>query len=622
MSWAQLSTYIATDYRHSVSDRWSRRDWHSGRPWQRFCQCRPRTGFRFLSLFPLLPLFIACTPPPAGPDLSTLLAQQRQARHQGLDLADARILLDFREDRQTAAFRFETFADSIEALPSHPPRLAAAPHSAAGDLALNVSLAPEQLLTLNFSQLPADAGNWGDFSSLLISLNASDATTIELALHAGRPDAPSWEQQLDLQPGWNHLRLNLNEPRRFIDLSAIREITWRLPPGAPAVELFLDDFLLAERPRELHDLGSLRIIARGGQLVVIGRGFELAFERGVIAGWYAAGPANLVWPTGLGPWQVPLWEEGSVYELGDLPPPQFALGETARGPSAHRPEPGLNQRIVEASPLRVIIEGSGRRGVPSHVTTAADLWIDQTWRYTIYPDGRAYVGTTTHIPPELPAPLGVGQAVVLSPPIDPRLVSAASASAYDEKPAPLVMLVAAEPASAAFCWIAANPAAQRRQRLLQHGDNDPIVILTGDAPADALAGAAHLLWFLPRPYARMSALHTLQDVYQYPLHLQPQPGEIVTDATGDWNRDGFNESEGVYELRPHRGMLRLQIAAPVEDLPPLLFRVWDTVGKRCWLQVDGAVLPDPPRDAAGNVLLGLDPTSARRRFIEAYITER
>jgi hypothetical protein len=91
---------------------------------------------------------------------------------------------------------------------------------------------------------------------------------------------------------------------------------------------------------------------------------------------------------------------------------------------------------------------------------------------------------------------------------------------------------------------------------------------------------------------------------------------VVKDAPGDLDCDGYNESEGCYELMPDSGVLRFQFLPGSLLRHHLVFRIRATAGKTCWVYADGRIIDRQGRDQHGNLLFALSRAASTPVAIE------
>jgi hypothetical protein len=154
-------------------------------------------------------------------------------------------------------------------------------------------------------------------------------------------------------------------------------------------------------------------------------------------------------------------------------------------------------------------------------------------------------------------------------------------------------------------WCPRRPEAAARQLELVSADERRIAITVGDVEAAETVDTAHLLRFWPGDIDGVPEGGSFAADYQQPAELVLARGGLATDIAGDLDRDGYNESDGCYELEPIDGLLRFRFlpAGLLRHRP--IFRAHDTVGKECWVYADGRIIGQPDRDLSGNLLFAL-----------------
>jgi hypothetical protein len=116
---------------------------------------------------------------------------------------------------------------------------------------------------------------------------------------------------------------------------------------------------------------------------------------------------------------------------------------------------------------------------------------------------------------------------------------------------------------------------------------------------------AHLLRLWPWDIDAAPEADSFAADYQHPATLAVARGRVVTDTRGDLNRDGFNESEGCYELALAEGLLRFELQPGPFLRHGVIFRIRGTAGRRCWIYADGQIIARQGRDERGELLFGL-----------------
>ena len=545
----------------------------------------------------LLALSACNAPPIAKPvELPTVdEARALRASYEDVDFHGCVTLADFQSPSQVRWFR-AVGADGSE-LHAIRHSITASPEAAdPAERALGVLLrGPKDFLILDPTGLPQlDApADWRDFGVLVFRLHAPPGgVQLRLFILGAADDSLGWAQDVHANAGWNLLRVDLDEVGRYIDLANVHTLGWRLAEGAGPTTVYIDDLVLANRAAwrmgQHAAAGELCVCTRGDRLIVGARErFELVFAGGAIVAWYADSPDSLTVPTGMGPWLLPLPADWRTQQVVTLTAERF------RPSSASRPS------VLEASPLRVIVAGGAE-------PTAA--------RYVVYPDGRVYVHSRTPSVPATDDAQSLGWALVLASRSAFRLTGPSSTYAYN-MPADFALLCRNGPLRADLLWACATPGALAQRRLIQPHGRQPLVLLAGES---ATPEAAHLLRVWPRNMDGDDQAGAAAADYQNPARLSVTAGRLVTDAAGDLNGDGFNESEGCYELEPQHGVLRFEFDPGVIVRERPLFRVRDTAGRQCWIYVDGKALLIEHHDADGNVVFALDGNVRMPRAIEVY----
>jgi hypothetical protein len=132
-----------------------------------------------------------------------------------------------------------------------------------------------------------------------------------------------------------------------------------------------------------------------------------------------------------------------------------------------------------------------------------------------------------------------------------------------------------------------------------------MVITVGDLEAATTLETAQLLRFWPWDIDAAPEGHTFAADYQHPAILEVARGRVVADAPGDLNQDGFNESEGCYELALGRGLLRFKFEPGSFLRHRPIFRVHGTAGRDGWVYADGRIIDRQGRDLADELLFAL-----------------
>ena len=468
-------------------------------------------------------------------------------------------------------------------------------HLPAG-LETSLSASTRLLLTLSAAadgRLPTD---WTPYALLLLSIYAPDEPArVELTIVSG--EGGVWQRAFDLGPGWNSLRIDLAEIGVELDLSRIADISIAAPHAATPVKLWIDDLALANNRRRVRDSGEsaddLAVYEVGDRIHVrAAEKFDLAFGRGVLISWTADAAASLVPPTGLGPWPIAL-ETGAASPAPSLGESDLSAGLCHLTATAHE------QRVIEATDYRVVLETTTTLTVPGESPRTIDL----VRRFVIYPDGAVYVHTHA-----VPSPFGGDGQTGFAIAVDARqrfeLVRPASTSNAPR----FALLHRSGAARADLLWTPHRRGdGEFFVDVLSADERRRVVVLKADAPPGRI-DAAQLLRVWPPDLGSVTTASDYADDYQTPAQISTTVGRQRRDAPGDLDQDGFNESEGCYELRAEGGLMRFQFAPGATKRLRPRFRVADTRGRRCWVYADGRIIETQGRDVDGELLFTIPRT--------------
>ncbi len=491
--------------------------------------------------------------------------------------------------------------------------------------------------------------DWTGYTMLMMSIRgSSEEVVLRVGVESGAEQVLRWLRTVRVGPGWNLYRFDVASIGDFVDLADVRAITLEQVDSSGAVDLYLDDVILADNTEWTlgtdAGAGELYVLTRGRRIVVGARGrFELGFANGVIVSWRDS-PAdrvfgkaaaddvtglelgNLVDIGGLGPWPIPLagdWAQRTAQAVSYDDPNLFeSWGAAAL----------TTQEVVSATPFRVVIEGQWRFEVP-----AAPLGRGETesgtetgsaaqrqelaghcWRYTIYPDGDIYVQVASRAPAGGWAGSAVGYALGLDgrrgfEHVAPRPLDATS------DPVDYVLLARTGSRRGDLLW--AWPASQRfgHQRGFCSVDGRRLAVVVGAVETGSRVATAHLLRIWPADIDGRVEAESLAGDYQHPAQVTIDAGELVRDAPGDFDGDGFNEAEGCYELRPVGAVLR-GLVDPGEwvRFGPI-FRVHGSAGQQAWVYAGGRTVKEIGRDADGNALFRLGPLTGGALTLEVHL---
>jgi hypothetical protein len=449
--------------------------------------------------------------------------------------------------------------------------------------------------------------DWREYNLLLLSIyGPPDGVLLDFAVQSGTDALIRWMRRLFAKPGWHLYRFDLSEIGDEIDLADVRALIWQAPNLTAPLDLYLDDLILTDNTRyllgETATESKLYVVMRGRRIHVGARGrFDLAFSDGVIVEWHADDNHNLTVRSGLGPWPVPLPDDWSRRRADPVvydDPALFASWGT---------RVAATQRLVEMSEFRVVIEGIWR--FPARLASTGNdagsaAAPEHSWQYVIYPSGQVYVRVTSRASYAGWRASRVGYAVALEG--RSGFVSVKPESVYGGRSRACPVLLSQSGRDRPdFLWCPYKPELAERQLELVSADERRIAVTVGDVEAADTVAAAHLLRFWPRDLDGFAEAVSFAADYQQPASLLASHGRVVDQAPGDLDHDGFNESEGCYELAPKAGLLRFKFLPGAGLRHQPIFRVHETAEAECWVYAGGRIIREQGRDAAGNLLFGL-----------------
>lgn len=462
--------------------------------------------------------------------------------------------------------------------------------------------------------------DWRPYSLLLMSIYGPPAgVVLEFSIESGEQAPLRWSRTIHVLPGWNLFRLDLAAVGDRADLADVRALGWRAPQVAAPVDLYLDDVILADNTRyllgESAGSGELCVFTRGRRICVGARDcFELSFADGQIVAWRSGKDENLVDIDGLGPWPVPLaadWVDGPSAALAYDDPQLFAAWGGAAATA---------QSIVEATPFRVIIQSRWRFGDASGVSSAAkngeDGGCGHAWRYVIYPSGQMFVHLRSDAPAAGWGTPRVGYAIGLDGRRGFRRVASPAGAQGDSVQYVLMARPGAQRADLLWTWPRGSSLYQQRE--LGSTDERRLAVIVGDIEAASTVETAFLFRFWPTDIDAAPEAAGFANDYRAPAVVKLRTGRLWTEAGGDSERDGYNESEGCYELAPDDRVVRFDFDPGTYMRFDPVFRVHGTAGRRCWVYARGRLISDIGRDAADNLLFRLGRVASAPMAVEVH----
>jgi hypothetical protein len=463
--------------------------------------------------------------------------------------------------------------------------------------------------------------DWHSYALLLMSIyGPPGGAVLEFSIESGQQAPLRWSRTIQVLPGWNLFRIDLATVGQWLDLTDVRALVWRASQATAALELYLDDLILADNTQyvlgQQAGPGELYAFTRGRRICVGARErFELAFMDGLLVGWRSGSDENLVDPDGLGPWPVPLpegWFDQPGASLAYDDPQLFSGWGAAVAAS---------QGLVEATPFRIVLAGRWRftdqTRPPPEQPTGEDKGPGHVWQYVIYPSGAVYVNVRSTAPAAGWGGPRVGYAIGLDGRRGFRRVEPLPAGLRGDFTR--FVLMAREGAGQAdLLWSWPQKRRLDRQRELTSADERRLAVIAGDLPATPATESAQLLRVWPTDIDGLPEAGSLAADYANPAAVRLTSGRLITDAAGDLDADGYNESEGCYELAPDGNVLRFELdPGPHLRFDPV-FRVHQTAGRRCWTYARGRLVSTVGRDADENLLLCLGRVASSPMAVEVH----
>ncbi|UCD27574.1 MAG: hypothetical protein JSV03_10700, partial [Planctomycetota bacterium] len=310
--------------------------------------------------------------------------------YQDLESKRFQVLADFENPDQQSLFRMESPERTSEIQISTE---RARRETGVGSLKMQMFRSSQQIVAADSPEAKwAFYRDWSKYHLLIFSVysprklagftfSVSSGTDLHLTYKHSR---------ILLEQGWNLIRIDLGDLQDLIDLGDVRRMRFWCEVLDTPIDLYLDDLILVDNSREVFSSperqeGDLYVLTQGRRLVVgaIGK-FELIFSRGMIRQWFdlrndPARTHNLTGTGTLGPCPVVVEQEVKAKILLDDATQWSGLGLIAES----------YQSLVEAVPLRVVVQGEWRFGSPDVPPNDASPY--HRWVYSVYRDGRVYL---------------------------------------------------------------------------------------------------------------------------------------------------------------------------------------------------------------------------------------
>lgn len=442
--------------------------------------------------------------------------------------------------------------------------------------------------------LPHD---WSRYHLLLVSVHSSrDLPGFSTSLCSGTQGGLAYDHPaVVLQAGWNLIRMDLATAGEYLDLRDVRELRFGCPELEAPVDLFLDDIILVDNRKLLFGTPTLRphelYAQSAGQRLFIGSAerFELAFENGLVAGWYDLGRdtnrvRNLAGGAPLGP-RITLSAEGG----GTLPAAT-----------------DCQQQLIELSEMRMVLEGRCRLASSGQPTGNGEL----RWQYTIYPDGRVCLGYSS------PHASAGGEAYTYSLRIgcDAQADFVRHLGGADAGSTSYALFSRAGRGLADLLIVPSGPVQPPTPF-----DNADQIGIAWELPAgDEGVSFAGMLRIWPPDIDSPEQALVLAADYAEPLPIAVDIGSLSPTEQGDLDNDGFIESEGCYALRLDGNLARVRLDGRRTLRFSPVFKIVNSSACDVWAYRDGRQMRRTCRDLRGNVLFMVEGVITNEVLIEVH----
>lgn len=534
------------------------------------------------------------------------------------DLANKRfqVIADFEDSRQAGLFRREP-DDRHQAVGITTAR--AQRETGVGSLKMAFSSPSQQVVVADTPD--SEWGlhqDWVPYHLLLLSVySPRDLGGFQLSVRSGTNTPLTYEHpRIFLKAGWNRLRIDLAEMAEHIYLGDVREMRFWCDPLDSPIELYLDDIILADNTHVLmanasHAPGEFSLRSQGRRLVVTAaERFELVFSRGRIRQWFnlASDPErmhNLAGGGCLGPLPVIIGPDDTVQAV-DEGAQWLALGSLAES----------FQRVVEATPMRIIIHGEWR--FSSAESPIGESSPHHRWAYSIYRGGEVYVECGGWIPgmdlSEAGIVFGCDGAAGFA-----RQGHPADAN---EPAGDVPYALFSQPPHAGSADLLVVPS---RPLALQALDNpqDSRVCVLYRVPVESdrfLFTGLMRVW--PSDVDGPSQAGPMALSYARPLPIALDSGQLVRTDPGDFDRDGYSEAGGYYVLQLDGRVAKLRLDGSEHLRFSPTFKLVDVAAQDVWIYVDGRQIRNTQRDPYGNLLFELPGVISREVLIEITASPR
>jgi len=543
------------------------------------------------------------------------------AAYPDLESRRFQVLADFEEPEQATLFRRESTGRSDPLVLSTE---RARPETGVGSLKMALMSSAEQIVA---SDSPESRWSlyrdWSPYHLLLMNVySPRDLGGFTFSVRSGTDQPMRYRHpRVFLRPGWNLIRVDLADMADDINLADVREMRFWSEPLDTPIELYLDDLILVNNEKLLFgephpERGDLYVKAMGRRLVVgAEERFELVFHRGQIVQWFdlshdAARLRNLVGRGSLGPSPVVLSGDSEPIVRPDDMGQWSGLGIAAES----------HQKLIEALPVRVVVQGERRFG--SLDQALADKGPDHRWTYSIYPDGRVYLACTgtarspTFTPPAMGMVFSCDRDLGFNRQLMEQVPVTAGGSLAT---CPYALFARSDRGFADLLVVPAHPLVPEPVRTTD--DQRLSVLWRVPLEGEGLSFAA-LCRVWPADIDSPDQASPIALDYCRPLPLLLDVGRLVRTDEGDFNNDGYSESQGYYvlQLDGHRARLRIDGRSQLRFSP--VFKLVDVVNREVWVYRDGRQVREISRDSQGDVLFVIEGVISDEVLIEVMTGPR
>ena len=466
--------------------------------------------------------------------------------------------------------------------------------------------------------------NWQDYDVLRLQVYSDrDVKHLRLIIRGGNKGTLSYvKEPIHLHEGWNRLRIDLYEVGQFLPLDEISTLRLSCPGVLNDLTLYLDDVVLESNREGLFgdwngDDGRMFVLRQGRRLRVgAAKRYELVFAHGQVVQWFdleydPSRIRDLLMDGPLGPSPIILPANYDDDQDAEQSPDWADLGSRVVA----------RQAVVEASDIRVVmdcywtfIDGPGQPlgNEPFH-----------RWRYVLYPSGKVFVNIACSVRKGAWRAGHVGMAVCCRPRTGlqvlahrsgllddpPDLVHVTYGAAWNRSPRqPDLLFVVSDSRSAPLI---------RRKDFADGSKLGLVTSSSGSADADVLEWAVMLnLW--PSTIAEEQFAQRALD-YCYPANDFVEIGRLISGNPGDLDEDGYNESEGVYEVAPEGLAVRLRLSGEKYRRFRPAVRIADSAGLSAWVYANGEIVRDVGRDTNDQIIFEIPNEWDDQMIVEAYL---